>query len=98
MSTYLANDFGCYVFGEERQDEITLQERIMLISQDGTVIEPYLSGKSEFIKDGEIYTAKTFWFIYKTYNEIGRYDTKEAEKEYNRILAELSANNTVVRL
>lgn len=94
MGTYLANNSCCFDLSAAKESEISIEERIILVRQDGTEVETY----SHFI-EGETYTAKRIWIIINYWKEIARFETKEeAEKEYNRILKELSIKNTVVRL
>lgn len=103
MSFYLASLSNCCCgFGGEPADEISLDEHVLLVKQDGTVLDPFsyvMYTNNSSLEEGETYTAKRFWFIKKSYRSLARYDTKEeAEKEFKRILEELSVNNTVVKL
>lgn len=94
MNAYLANGLYCCSFGGGNSDEISIEPRIVLVDEDGVVAETY----SHFV-EGKTYTAKKMWFIKKSYRDMVHFDTEaEAQKEYERILAELSINNTVVRL
>lgn len=94
MSEYIANGSYCCALSSSKNDEISVDDRIVLVDKDGEIAETYAH-----FKEGETYVAKRFWFIRNSYRDLAHYETKkEAEKEYKRILAELSAHNTVVRV
>lgn len=95
---FLANNLCCCAMGRN-DDEVRIMEKVLLVKQDGTVVDNSFVYNSIGIEEGETYIAKKFWVIRKSLTDFARFDTKEeAEKEYNRILKELSESNTIIRI
>lgn len=91
---YSAQNACCYSFNGGDYDSLKISKNKCLIDKK--------TGKLEFwaeLRIGAEYSCEEKWTLFRGYNEIKTYDTKEeAEQEMQKILKELASGDKIISI